>query len=58
MPNKPKTRNRNFRIPDDEYEAARAAAEFNGESLTDVVRRSLAAYVKRTEKKRDSPPSA
>ncbi|SNS58286.1 hypothetical protein [Rhodococcoides kyotonense] len=51
MPNKPKTTLRNFRIPDDEYAAAKAAAEANGESLTDVVRRALSGYAKRTEKK-------
>lgn len=53
VPNKPKTTNRNFRIPDAEYDAAKAAAEFNGESLTDVVRRALVGYTKRTDKKRE-----
>lgn len=36
---------RPFRIPDPEYHAALAAARANGETLTDVVRRALAAYV-------------
>lgn len=52
VPNKPKTAIRGFRIPDAEYDAAKAAAEFNGESLTDVVRRALVGYTKRTDKKR------
>ncbi|WP_155290786.1 hypothetical protein [Rhodococcoides fascians] len=52
MPNKPKTTIRGFRIDDDLYDAARAAAEFNGETLSDVVRRALVGYVKRTDKKR------
>ena len=49
----PKTTLRNFRMDDDEYNAAKAAAEFNGESLSDVIRRSLVAYTKRTDKKRE-----
>lgn len=51
VPNKPATPNRNFRIPDAEYEAAMAAAEASGESLTAVVRRALVSYTKRVEKK-------
>ena len=49
VPNQPKTKTRGFRIPDDEYEAARAAAEKRGETLTDVVRRSLVNYVRRNK---------
>lgn len=53
VPNKPKTTLRNFRIDDDLYDAAKVAAEFNGETLSDVVRRALVGYVKRTDKKRE-----
>lgn len=41
MPNKPKTTLRNFRIPDDEYFAAKAKAEAEDTNLTAVVRRLL-----------------
>jgi hypothetical protein len=51
VPNQPKTPQRTFRIPDDEYIPAKAAAETNGESLTDVIRRALVGYTKRTERK-------
>jgi predicted HicB family RNase H-like nuclease len=47
VPNKPKTKTRGFRIPDDEYAAAQEAAQRKGETLTDIVRRALAAYVRR-----------
>jgi hypothetical protein len=49
VPNQPKTKTRGFRIPDDEYAAAQAAAERKGETLTDVVRRALVAYVRRNK---------
>lgn len=49
VPNKPKTKTRGFRIPDDEYEAAQETAERRGETLTDEVRRALRAYVKRNK---------
>ena len=52
VPNKPKTPQRTFRIPDDEYLPAKAAAETNGESVTDVIRRALVGYTKRTERKK------
>jgi len=48
MPNQPKTKVRTFRIPDDLYEAARAEAARNKESITDVVIRSLTRYVEAT----------
>jgi uncharacterized protein (DUF1778 family) len=49
VPNQPKTKTRGFRIPDDEYEAAQAAAQRKGETLTDVVRRALVAYARRNK---------
>jgi hypothetical protein len=49
VPNKPKTPIRGFRVPDDEYEAAQETAKRKGESLTDVVRRALIAYVRRNK---------
>lgn len=46
VPNAPKTPLRSFRIPDDLYRAAQAAAAEKGESMSDVVRRALERYVK------------
>jgi hypothetical protein len=51
VPNKPKTRNRNFRIEDTVYDAAMEAAVTNGETLTDVVVRALVGYTRRTAAK-------
>lgn len=45
MPNQPKTPNRVFRAPDEEYLPAQAAARANGETVTDVLRRALRDYV-------------
>jgi predicted HicB family RNase H-like nuclease len=47
MPNQPKTPLKSFRIPEDLYRAAQAKAAEKGESLSQVVRRSLERYVKR-----------
>ncbi|WP_236745344.1 hypothetical protein [Rhodococcus sp. BS-15] len=52
VPNKPKTRRRNFRISDAVYDAAMDAAVSNGETLTDVVDRALVGYTRRTVTKR------
>lgn len=51
VPNAPRTPIRSFRIPDDLWEAAQHAAQQNGESVSDVVRRSLERYVKSTDRK-------
>lgn len=40
-----KTPLRSIRIPDDEWNPALAAAEANGESVSEVVRRKLGEYV-------------
>lgn len=56
MPNQPKTTTRSVRIPDDEWEAAKAAAEANGETVTDVVRRSLIRYVSADRRRRPLDP--
>lgn len=48
VPNAPKTPLRSFRIPDETYKAAQAKAAEKGESVSDVVRRSLERYVKRS----------
>ena len=40
-----KTPLRAIRVPDDEWEPAQAVAAENGETVTDVVRRALVAYV-------------
>lgn len=43
---------RSIRVPDALWEAAQAAAEENGESVSDVVRKALEAYVKKNQRKR------
>lgn len=45
MPNQPKTPMRSFRVDDELWRAAHRAAAANGETLTDVLRRSLQAYI-------------
>ena len=47
VPNQPKTPMHSTRIPDDLWYAAKATAERRGETLADVIRRALTAYVKR-----------
>jgi predicted DNA-binding protein len=49
VPNKPKTPIRAVRIPDDVWEALRAAAEKNNETAADVLRRAAEAYIKRNK---------
>jgi predicted HicB family RNase H-like nuclease len=44
-PNQPKTPQKTFRIPDELYQAAKAKAAENGESVSDVVRAALERYV-------------
>lgn len=48
VPNKPKTPQRSFRIPDDVYEAAKVKAAAKGETVTDVVVRALKRYGKKS----------
>ena len=43
-PNKPKTPLRNVRVDDELWEAAKATAEERDETVSEVVRRSLADY--------------
>ncbi|MDT4997448.1 MAG: hypothetical protein QOD45_1516 [Pseudonocardiales bacterium] len=50
VPNQPKTPQRTVRIPDEVWEAAKAAAERRGEFISDVIRRALIRYVKRAER--------
>lgn len=45
MPNKPKTPQHSFRIPDDIFLPAREKAEAEGRTLSDVVREALLDYV-------------
>lgn len=47
MPNQPKTPMRSFRVDDELWRAAHRAAAANGETLTEVLRRSLQAYISR-----------
>lgn len=46
VPNQPKTPIRGVRVPDELWDAARAKAADEKESVSDVVRRALEAYVK------------
>lgn len=45
------TPQRSIRIPDDEWKAAKAAADESGESLSDVIRAALRRYVARKAKR-------
>lgn len=45
MPNQPKTPLRSVRIPDEEWDPAKERAQENGETMTDVIRRSLREYI-------------
>lgn len=54
MPNKPKTPIRNFRAPAEIWEAAQAVAVQRGETMTDVLLRALAEYVRAWEGSRDA----
>lgn len=54
VPNKPKTKGRPFRIPDELYDTAKALAEADPKhrNLSSVVRAKLAEYVaERTKRK-------
>jgi len=48
VPNQPKTPIKCFRIPEDLYAAAQAKAAERGESVSEVVRKALERYVKRS----------
>lgn len=52
MPNQPKTPRKSFRVSDDLWAAALVEADANGESVSDVLRRALERYVKRSQSKR------
>lgn len=45
MPNQPKTKARNVRIPDELWDAAKAKAEQRSETVTDAILRALRRYV-------------
>lgn len=47
VPNQPKTPQRAIRVPDDLWQAAKAIARSRNETLSDIVRDALVAYVKR-----------
>jgi hypothetical protein len=49
---------RGFRVPDAIYEEARRYAAEAGETVSDVVRRSLDRYVKRERRKRQTGSSS
>jgi hypothetical protein len=48
MPNQPRTPARAVRVPEDLWKAAQAKAEERGETVTDVIRRALDRYVRRS----------
>ena len=57
VPNKraPGVRLHAFGIPDELWERVQAAAKYNdNEAISEVVRKALVAYVKRTERKKAS----
>lgn len=47
VPNQPKTPMHSFRCPDELWEAAKATADKRGESVAEVLRKTLERYVKR-----------
>ncbi|MFC7621973.1 hypothetical protein [Microlunatus sp. GCM10028923] len=47
MPNQPKTPDRIVRVDDELWRAAQAAAHNQGETVSDVIRRSLREYVEK-----------
>lgn len=49
VPNKPRTKIRGVRIPDDLWEDAQRVAEARGEAVSDEVRAALERYVKRNK---------
>lgn len=59
--NQPKTPQRSVRVPDEVYLAAKAKAEADGETVSDVIRRCLDMYVKHGHGVKDAdfmPPTA
>ena len=51
VPNQPKTPARAVRIDDATWDAVKAEAERRGEHASDVVRRALAEYLRRVERR-------
>lgn len=49
MPNQPRTRNRVVRVSDELWEAAQGVAKDNDETISEVIRRALAAYAGKTD---------
>lgn len=52
VPNQPKTPQRSVRVPDEVWQAAKARADAEGRTLSDVVRTSLENYAKGKGRKR------
>lgn len=50
MPNKPKTTLRNVRVDDELWQAAQAAAEVRGETVSEAIRAFLKRYAKSASK--------
>lgn len=46
MPNRPGTKGRNVRVPDELWQAATAKAREKGEDVSTVIRRALERYVR------------
>lgn len=47
MPNQPKTKSRNVRVPDELWDEAKAKAGEKGETVSQVIIRALRNYVAR-----------
>ena len=55
VPNQPKTPQRTIRVPDELWDEAKAIADREDETLSDVIRKALERYVKRH---RQAPPTS
>lgn len=49
VPNTPGTPRRTIRVPDELWDAAQAKAQERGENLSDVIRKALERYVRRSK---------
>lgn len=50
VPNKPKTKGKSVRVPDELWQEALTAAHEHGETVSDVVREALQEYVEKHRK--------
>jgi predicted DNA-binding protein len=50
VPNKPKTKGRSIRVPDELWQEALTTSQQQGETISDVVREALQEYVEKHRK--------